>query len=419
VPGKNLAEKIIATHCGSPVQPGAIVVVNVDLCLLQDGTGPLALTRLAQLGQNHVARPERTVLFLDHAAPSPRQELANDHMRLREFATTTGARIAEVGEGISHQIMSERFTTPGDILVGTDSHTCTGGALGAFSTGMGSTDVAVAISTGKTWFRVPESYQVRLQGSLPVGVFAKDIILHLIGEIGAEGAPYKALEFSGDALSALGVEERITIANMAVEAGAKTGIFPSDHRTEEFLQRNGRGECFHPLTPDLDAAYEKVLPIPLGTLQPTVSSPHAVDRAHPVTEVAGERIQQVVIGTCTNGNLSDLAVAARIMQGKKCHPRVRLLIIPASRQVYLAALRAGHLETLAEAGAVVVNPGCGPCAGVHLGILGDGEVCLSTQNRNFKGRMGNPHGAIFLSSPATAAASALHGAITDPRNYLT
>lgn len=416
--GNTLAEKIIAAHAGSAVRPGEIVVVEVDLCLLQDGTGPLALKKLADLGSLHVARPEKTVLFLDHAAPSPRQELANDHMLLRNFAETTGARIAEVGEGICHQIMSERFTRPGDILIGADSHTCTGGALGAFSTGMGSTDVAVAISTGKTWLRVPETYQVTLQGSLPKGVFAKDIILHLIGRIGAEGANYKALEFSGDTVAGLAVEERITIANMAVEAGAKAGLFPADLRTEEFLRQNGRADDFHLLGPDHEAAYEKTFHIEVGALHPTVSAPHAVDNTHSVTEVVGQRIHQVVIGTCTNGNLSDLAVAATILGGRRIHPRVRLLIIPASRQVYLAALHAGYLETLVNAGAVILNPGCGPCVGIHLGILGDGEACLSTQNRNFQGRMGNPQAALFLSSPATAAASALHGVITDPRTYL-
>jgi 3-isopropylmalate/(R)-2-methylmalate dehydratase large subunit len=275
----------------------------------------------------------------------------------------------------------------------------------------------VAIGTGKTWFRVPEVYKIILSGNLPQGVFAKDIILFLIGRIGAGGANYKALEFSGETVSLLDVEERLTIANMAVEAGAKCGIFPSDHRTEEFLVRQGRKEDFRAIEADGDALYEKTIPLDVSQLEPMVASPHAVDNAYPVSQVAGEKIHQVLIGTCTNGNLSDIAIAAKILRGKKCHSKVRLIVSPASRQVYLKALKQGYLEVIVEAGGVVVNPGCGPCVGIHLGVLGDGEACLSTQNRNFKGRMGNPEGLIFLSSPATAAATALRGEISDPREY--
>ncbi|MBW1678693.1 MAG: 3-isopropylmalate dehydratase large subunit [Deltaproteobacteria bacterium] len=417
--GKTLVEKIIGSHVGRPVSPGDIAVVNVDFCLIQDGTGPLTIRQLMKMARVRVANPGQTVMFLDHASPSPRRELSNDHIFLRNFASQTGALIADVGEGICHQIINERFTRPGDILVGADSHTCTGGALGAFSTGMGSTDVAVAIATGKTWLRVPETYKINLQGVLPRGVFAKDIILHLIGQIGADGATYKALEFSGDTIPLLNVEERLTIANMAVEAGAKCGIFPSDRRTKEFLMRNERKSDFSSLKADKDAFYEKIITIDVSKLEPTISIPHTVDNTHPVSEVAGEKIHQVLIGTCTNGNLSDLSVVAKILRGQKCHPEVRLIISPASRQVYLNALKYGYIETLVEAGGVLLNPGCGPCVGVHLGILGDGEACLSTQNRNFKGRMGNPEGSIFLASPATAAATALKGKITDPREYFT
>lgn len=416
--GRTLVERIIEAHRGTPVKSGDLVVVNVDLCLMPDGTGPLTIRQLMKMEKFRVANPKRTVIFLDHAAPSPRQELSNDHMFLRDFASKTGALIAEVGEGVCHQIINERFTRPGDILVGADSHTCTGGALGAFATGMGSTDIAVAIATGKTWFRVPETYNINLQGSLPRGVFAKDVILYLIGKIGAEGANYKALEFSGDTISLLAVEERITIANMAVEAGAKCGIFPSDRRTEEFLMRNGRKSDFRSLKSDQDAVYEKTFSIDVSRLDPMISVPHSVDNAHPVSTLAGTKIHQVFIGTCTNGNLSDLSVTAKILRGRKCHQKIRLIVSPASRQVYLNALKAGYIESIVEAGGVILNPGCGPCVGVHLGVLGDGESCLSTQNRNFKGRMGNPKGLIYLASPATAAASALRGEITDPREYL-
>jgi 3-isopropylmalate/(R)-2-methylmalate dehydratase large subunit len=415
--GKTLVEKILEAHAGKPVKPGEIVVVKVDLCLMQDGTGPLTIRQLAKLGKTQVTNPQRTVIFLDHAAPSPRRELSNDHLFLRNFAARSGAQIAEVGEGVCHQIMTERFTRPGDVLVGADSHTCTGGALGAFATGMGSTDVAIAIATGKTWLRVPETYQILLTGKLSAGVFAKDIILALIGKIGAEGANYKALEFCGDTVPQLKVEERITIANMAVEAGAKCGIFPADECTEEFLFLQGRKSDFQKIENDKDAVYERIIPIEVSRLEPMVALPHTVDNVYPVSQIKGEKIQQVFIGTCTNGNLSDLAIVARILRGKKCHPQVRLLVSPASRQVYLQALKAGYIETIVEAGGVVMNPGCGPCVGVHLGVLGDNEACLSTQNRNFKGRMGNPEGKIFLASPATAAASALCGEITDPREF--
>jgi 3-isopropylmalate/(R)-2-methylmalate dehydratase large subunit len=416
--GKTLIEKIFEGHVGKPIKPGEIVVVNVDLSFMQDGTGPLTVRQLMKLDNAHVVKPKRTVIFLDHAAPSPHRELSNDHKFLRNFASQTGVLIAEVGEGICHQIINERFTRPGDILVGADSHTCTGGALCAFATGMGSTDVAMAIVTGKTWFRVPEVNKVVLSGNLPHGVFAKDIILFLIGQIGADGANYKALEFSGETVSLLDVEERLTITNMAVETGAKCGIFPSDHRTEEFLVRQNRKEDFRKIKADGDALYEKTIPLDVSKLEPMVASPHAVDNVHPVSEVAGEKIHQVLIGTCTNGNLSDIAIAAKILRGKKCHSQVRLIVSPASRQVYLKALKERYLETIVEAGGVVINPGCGPCVGVHLGVLGDGEACLSTQNRNFKGRMGNPEGLIFLSSPATAASTALRGEISDPREYL-
>ena len=416
--GKTLVEKIFEAHLGRCVKPGEIVVVNVDLSLMQDGTGPLTVRQLMKMGKTQVANPKRTVIFLDHAAPSPRRELSNDHMFLRDFASKTGALIAEIGEGICHQIINESFTRPGDILVGADSHTCTGGALGAFATGMGSTDVAVAVGTGKAWLRVPETYQVLLRGKLPHGVFAKDIILFLISQIGAEGANYKALEFCGDTVPLLDVEARLTIANMAVEAGAKCGIFPSDHRTEEFLTRQGRKADFRTIGTDEDAAYKKTISIEVSQLEPMVSTPHSVDNAHPVSQVAGEKIDQVLIGTCTNGNLSDLSTAANILRGKKCHPKVRLIVSTASRQVYLNALKTGVIETIVEAGGIIINPGCGPCVGVHLGILGDAEACLSTQNRNFKGRMGNPEGFIFLASPATAAATAIRGAVTDPRLFL-
>ncbi len=416
--GKTMAEKIIAQHADKEVTAGDIVVAKVDVCLTQDGTGPLAIRQLQKIHLEKAAQPERTVLFLDHASPSPRKELSNDHITLREFARKTGVTISDIGDGVCHQVINEAYVRPGDILIGADSHTCTGGALGAFATGMGSTDVAIGIALGKTWLRVPETYQVVVEGQFPRGVFAKDLILHLIGLIGADGATYKALEFSGQAVEEMTMPGRLTLSNMAVEAGAKAGLIASDETTRRFLEAHGRAEDFRAIEPDADAQYERVIEIDATHLVPTVSFPHTVDNTKTIDQATGVKIHQVFIGTCTNGRLEDLKVAAEMLRGKKRHPDTRLIVVPASRQVYLDALELGIITTLVQAGATVMAPGCGPCVGVHQGILGDGEACLATQNRNFKGRMGNPEAFIYLGSPATAAATALEGKIADPRDYL-
>jgi len=416
--GKTLAEKIIGNHAQREVKAGEIVLVDVDVCLTQDGTGPLAIRQLQKINLEKAKNPKRTVLFLDHAAPSPRRELSNDHITIREFARKTGACLSEVGEGVCHQIIAESYLNPGDILIGADSHTCTGGALCAFATGMGSTDVAVGIALGKTWLRVPETFKVEVNGKLPPGVYPKDLILHLIGMIGADGATYKALEFCGDTIERMSQSGRFTLSNMAVEAGAKAGLFASDQTTREFLRSRGRVSKFKRIAPDKDAVYERVIQIDASLLSPVVAFPHTVDNVKPVDEARGIKIDQVFIGTCTNGRLEDLKVAARIIKGRKKHPRVRMIIVPASKGVFLDALRAGYIKTFVEFGAAILAPGCGPCVGVHEGILGDGEACLSTMNRNFKGRMGNPEGFIYLASPATAAATAIAGEIADPREFI-
>ncbi|MCK4575104.1 3-isopropylmalate dehydratase large subunit [candidate division WOR-3 bacterium] len=416
--GKTIAEKIIAEHCGKDVKPGDIVVAKVDVSMVQDGTGPLSVQELQKMDMERVLNPERTILFLDHASPSPRKELSNAHIILRKFAEKTGAYLSEVGEGVCHQRLVETFVNPGEICVGADSHTCTSGALGAFATGMGSTDIALAFALGKVWLRVPTTFKFIINGKLNKGVYSKDIILYIIGMIGADGATYKAMEFTGDTISNLSMESRFVISNMAIEAGGKTGLIPTDDVTKAYLASRGREDKYTEIRADDDAEYEKVFTIDATTIEPQVAFPHTVDNTKTFPEAKGIKLNQVYIGSCTNGRLEDLRIAASILKGKKRHPRVRLIVIPASREVYLNALKEGLLETFVEAGANILAPGCGPCVGVHEGALGDDEAVLSTQNRNFKGRMGNPKGFIYLSSPATAAYSAIKGEISDPREVL-
>ncbi len=415
--GKTIAEKILSEKAGKDVIPGEIIVARVDLALVQDGTGPLTVEVFDKFGFKDV-KPDKAILFIDHAAPSPRKELSNAHNILRDFAKRTRAMVSDVGEGVSHQIMAEKYVKPGDLLVGADSHTCTGGGLGAFSTGMGSTDLALAFGLGKVWLKVPETFLFELKGKLPEGVYSKDIILHIIGTIGADGATYKAMEFTGEVLEQLSQEARLTISNMAVEAGAKAGLIPTDETTRAYLKAYGRENDFREIKADPDAKYEKVFTIDVSNLEPVVSFPHTVDNTKKISEAKGVKIDQVFIGTCTNGRIEDLRIAASILKGRKKHPDIRLIIVPASRDVYKKALKEGLFDIFIDAGAAIMAPGCGPCVGVHEGVLGDKERVLSTQNRNFLGRMGNPKGEIYLASPATAAASAITGEITDPRDYL-
>ena len=416
--GKTLAEKILSQKSGSEAKSGSIVIAKVDLVFVQDTTGPLTVRQFQASGFEHLANPQKTILFIDHAAPSPNYELSGDHVLLRNFAQQTGSIISDVGEGVCHQIVAESWAKPGDVIIGADSHTVTAGALGAFATGMGSTDVAIALALGETWLRVPESIKIVVSGNFPDGVYAKDLILHLIGQIGADGATYKALEFGGDTVDSMSMPQRLTIANMVVEAGAKAGLFAADKTTQDYLASQGRGNHYQSIFPDADASYEQTIKINVANLEPVVAKPHTVDNTAPVREVKGTKIQQVVIGTCTNGNLEDLAVTANILKGKKRHPETRLIVAPASRQTMLNAIQAGYIQTLIEAEAVILPPGCGPCLGLHQGVLADGESCLSTSNRNFKGRMGSTKAFIYLGSPATAAATALAGEITDPREVI-
>ncbi len=416
--GKTLAEKILSRKSQVDVYAGDIVVASVDLAFAQDTTGPLTVREFEAAGFELLASGLKTVLFLDHAAPSPNRQLSTDHILLRSFARRTGSRLSDVGEGVCHQIVAELLAKPGDVIVGADSHTVTAGGLGAFATGMGSSDIAVAFALGKTWFRVPESIRVLVKGSFQKGVYAKDLILNLIGLIGADGATYQSLEFSGDTIDTMSMSGRLTIANMAVEAGAKVGLFAADEITRNYLIEQERGEDYQPMSPDDDADYIKIIEIDAARIEPMVSKPHTVDNTALAKDLKGTRIQQVFIGTCTNGRLEDLAVAACMMEGKKRHPETRVIIAPASKEVLLQAIVAGYIKTFIEAGAAILPPGCAACLGLHQGVLGDGEACLSTANRNFKGRMGNPDAFIYLASPATAAVTAITGEITDPREVL-
>lgn len=420
--GKTLTEKILSRASGQDVTAGDYVIVEVDKILLHDASGPLAVQQLKRLGKERIAKPEVTFIFLDHAAPSPAKELSNSHKLLREFAARTGAQLIEVGRGICHQLMSADYLNPGEILVGGDSHTCTGGALGAFATGMGSTDIAIAMALGRTWMRVPEALRFELKGAFPRGVYAKDLILYIIGMIGADGATYKSLEFAGSALAGIGIPERMTLCNMAVEAGAKSALMPSDERTREYLEQRGRGERWQELKPDEDAHYERSFTIDLGKLEPMVAMPHFVDNVCPVGDerLRDVKIDQAFLGSCTNGRLEDLRIAAEILRknGGKLHEGVRLIVNPASQEVLIQALQEGIIETFVKAGALINPPGCGVCNGAHQGILADGEVAIGSHNRNFRGRFGNPNSFVYLASPATVIASAITGKITDPREVL-
>lgn len=417
--GQTIAEKILSAHAGKEVKAGELIIAKVDVAMVQDGTGPLTVQEFKKLGKDKLANPKRTILFIDHAAPSPRKELSNSHKVLREFAKEYGAILSDVGEGVCHQRLVEEYVFPGDILVGADSHTCTSGALGAFSTGMGSTDIAIAMALGKTWMKVPSTFKVVVDGEFQKGVGAKDLILHLIGMIGADGATYKALEFHGSTIDNMPMCDRFTLANMAVEAGAKAGLFKTDETTKEYLAQKGDADKFKEIFADEDAQYERVINIDASKIEPTISCPHTVDNTKTAKEGADIKVNQVLIGTCTNGRIEDFRIAAQILKDKKINPDVRLLITPSSRAVMLKIVEEGLAEIFIKAGAAMVTAGCGACVGVHAGILGDDEVCLSTQNRNFQGRMGNTLGNIYLCSPAVAAYSAIKGHIADPREIFS
>lgn len=410
--GLTLAEKIISNHAEKEVRAGELTIAKVDVCAVQDGTGPLTVQEFKKIGKPKLNNPQRTILFIDHAAPSPRKELSNTHMVLREFSKEYGAILSDVGAGVCHQRLIEDYVNPGEILIGADSHTCTSGALGAFATGMGSTDIAVGMALGKTWLKVPATFKIEVNGEFKAGVCSKDLMLHLIGMIGADGATYKSLEFCGDTIENMTMSERFTLANMAVEAGAKCGLFATDTKTKEYLKSRGREDKFIELKADEDAIYERIIKINAADVKHTVSCPHTVDNTKTVDELKDVKVNQVFVGTCTNGRIEDLRIVAEILKDKKVHSDVRLLIAPASKDVFKQALKESLIDIFVDSNAAILTSGCGPCVGVHAGILGDNEVCLATQNRNFQGRMGNTQGFIYLASPYVAAYTALNGFIS-------
>jgi len=416
--GKTIAEKILSRKSGQDARANDIVLADLDFVMGQDGTSPLAIKAFEEMAGKETFDPSRVAMVIDHSAPSPLEGVSKLHAQMREYARRYGIILYDIGEGVCHQLMPEKgHVVPGSLVIGADSHTCTYGAINAFSTGVGSTDLAAGMMSGKLWFKVPETIKFVIHGQLPPGVYSKDLILYLIGDITADGATYMAAEYTGEAIRALSVEARFTISNMAIEMGAKAGLMDADEKTMEWVKRH-TSQPFEPVQADPDAEYYMVKEYDVSALEPQVARPHTVDNVVPVSQVAGTPIQQGVIGTCTNGRLEDLRIAARILKGRKVHPDTRLIVAPASRRVMLDAIQEGVLQTLIEAGAAVVTPGCGPCVGTHNGVPSDGENVISTANRNFKGRMGNNKAFIYLGSPATVAASVITGQITDPREFL-
>jgi 3-isopropylmalate/(R)-2-methylmalate dehydratase large subunit len=414
----NICEKILAKASGKKeVSPSEIVNAKVDMAMINEITGPLAIEAFHKIGVEKVWDNKRIVMVLDHQIPADSVKSAELHKIMREFAKEQKIQyFYDVGSGgVCHQVMVEKgHVKPGELIVGADSHTCTYGALGAFGTGIGSTEMAAVFATGKIWLKVPETIKINVSGAFQKFVTAKDLILHIIGQIGADGAIYKAIEFSGPTIESLSISERMTLCNMAVEAGAKTGIVNPDEIAITYAKKR-TNKPFNIFKSDSDAKYKRTIDVDVGNLEPQVACPHSVDNVKPVSEVEGTPIDQAFIGSCTNGRTEDLRLAAEIIKGRKIKNGVRFLVTPASQEIYLEALREGLIEAFVEAGACVCNPTCGACFGGHMGLLANGETCISSSNRNFIGRMGSPKAKIYLASPATVAASAAKGEITDPR----
>lgn len=414
--GQTFSEKVLGAKAGRPVRVGEIVTVSPDYILSHDNSAAI-IKEFKKLGIAKIKRADKIVIVLDHVVPASSEKYAQNHKEIREFVHEQDLpNFFDVQHGICHQVFSENgFALPGKLILGADSHTTSYGAFGAFSAGIGRSEAAAVWATDEIWLKVPETIRIEMRGSLQVMVFTKDVILKIIGQEGADRANYKAVEFVGPAVEGFSLASRLVMTNMAAEMGAKNGYFFPDEKVLTWLgdrARNGYDE----MVSDPDAVYESVLDYDISSIEPQVACPHTVDNVCRVADVEGIPFHQAIIGTCTNGRVEDLKVAAQILKGKKVHSGIRVLVIPASRTEYLRALQEGYLETLVDAGCLVLNPGCGPCLGAHQGILAPGEVALSTANRNFRGRMGSRDSSIYLASPATVAASALEGRIADPRN---
>ncbi len=419
--GMTMTEKILARHAGRDrVSAGDLLVAQVDLVMANDITGPPAIAEFSKIGRPVFDRT-KIVLVPDHFSPCKDIKSATMCKTMRDFARAQGVvNYFEVGKmGIEHALLPDKgLVAPGEIIIGADSHTCTYGALNALSTGMGSTDIGAAMASGSSWFKVPQAIKVNLVGRLPRFVSGKDVILTLIGRIGVDGARYQSLEFGGPGVAGLTMADRLTICNMAIEAGGKNGIFPVDDKTLAFLQERGVTRPYQPVEADADAEYSRTVEIDLGQLVPVVAYPHLPENVHPAKEGRQIKIDQVVIGSCTNGRLEDLAAAAQLLKGRRVQDSVRTIIIPATQEIYKEALHRGYIDIFIDAGAAVSTPTCGPCLGGYMGILAAGERAVSTTNRNFRGRMGHVDSEVYLASPYTAAASALTGYITDPEEVV-
>lgn len=416
--GQTFSEKILGAKAEKTVVPGEIVDVTPDVAMSHDNTAAIS-KKFLSIGVDKVFDPDMHVIVLDHCAPAANEKFATNHREIRAFVEAQGIEnFFDINAGICHQVLPEQgFALPGRLIVGSDSHTTTYGALGAFATGIGRSEMAVIMATGKIWLRVPDTLRIEISGQLPAGVQPKDLILMIIGDIGADGALYRAVEFCGPAIAEMPVSGRMTLCNMTIEMGGKNGYVEPDAKTLAYL--NGRArDNFEIVKSDADAAYIEHLTYDASQLEPQVARPHTVDNVSPVSKVTGQRVDQVVIGSCTNGRLDDLRAAAAVLKGRKVAPGTRLLILPASAEILLAATADGTITTLLEAGAVLLNPNCGPCMGNHEGALAPGEVAISTANRNFKGRMGCKEAEIYLGSPLTCAAAAVTGSITDVREVI-
>ena len=413
--GQTFAEKVFSRKLGREVKTGEIVEVIPDVAMSHDNTAAISM-KFKEIGLNRVFKPDIHVIVLDHAIPASTEQYALNHKITREFVKEYGiTHFYDVNVGICHQVLPEEgFALPGFIIIGSDSHTTTYGAFGSFATGIGRTEMAVIFATGKIWIRIPESIKIVLKGKLKEGIVSKDVILSIIGDVGAEGASYKSVEFSGEAMKDISIDGRMTMANMSIEMGAKNCFMEPDEKALEWLKPRARSP-FQVILPDKDASYETELVYDISRLEPQVACPHQVDNVKPVSQVTGIKIHQAFLGTCVNGRLEDISIAAKLIKNKKVHPHVRFLVFPASMTIYREALAKGYLATLLDAGAIIMNPGCGPCLGAHEGTLAPGEVCISAANRNFQGRMGSREAYIYLGSPATVTAAAIAGEILDFR----